>query len=295
MKNVSTSHLELSLIVTTFNRENELKRFLDSIVVQEVQKFEVILVNQGVISENIRDIFKKFNWTVIDTGSQIPLSIARNIGLTHHKGKYIGFPDDDCWYPLNFINDLLNVLENLIEFEALCVSVFDPILNKSYGNRPKNIIKELNFSNIIKLPVSVGIFIKSKVVNELDLIFNEKLGAGTYYGGGEETAFLCSVLKNKKKILYNGFLSVYHETDNYNLISIEKIKKYSIGYGYLVGAILRIGKLQVLPSIFVFLFKSFAGMTLRCYKRRYILIYYNRIKYFFLGINDSFREKKPVF
>lgn len=289
------NQLKLSLIITTYNRQKELKRFIDSIQHQEINKFEIILVNQGYIDSDIRNIFNKYNWKIIETNGQIPLSVARNIGLKYIKGKYIGFPDDDCWYTTHFINDVIEKLENLINCEAICVSVYDPILKLPYGDRPKNVIRELNFSNVIKLPVSVGIFIKSKFVSDFNLHFNEKLGAGTYYGGGEETAFLCNVLKKNKKIIYNGFLTVYHEVDNYQEISIEKVVKYSRGYGYIIGSILRNRKFMVLPSVIFFLSKSLGGLLLRCYSKKHFLVYYNRIKYFFSGVFDAFKDNEPAF
>jgi glycosyltransferase involved in cell wall biosynthesis len=292
---INTHKFKLSLIVTTCNRANQLNRFINSIKDQDVNKFEVILVNQGEINVDLRELFLKNNWTIIDLGKQVSLSYARNIGLKYIKGEFIGFPDDDCWYPDNFINNIIFALDNLNGCEALCVSVFDPILQLPYGDRPRNIIKALNFSNVIKLPVSVGIFIKSKMVSDFKMQFNEKLGAGTYYGGGEETAFLCKVLINKKKIIYNGFLTVYHEIDNYNSISIEKVKKYSRGYGYIIGGILKSKKLAVVPSIVFFLIKSIGGLTLLCYRKKYISIYYNRIIFFFSGMLDAFKDKNSIF
>jgi glycosyltransferase involved in cell wall biosynthesis len=292
---LNLNELKLSLIVTTYNREKELKRFIDSVQDQDINKFEIILVNQGYVNFQIKNIFKKNDWQIIDTNGQVPLSVARNIGLRYIKGRFIGFPDDDCWYTDNFINDIIVELEKLNNFEAMCVSVYDPILKLPYGDRPQNVIIELSFSNVIKLPVSVGIFIKSSFVSEFNLHFNEKLGAGTYYGGGEETAFLCNVLKQNKKIIYNGFLTVYHEVDDYKSISIDKIIKYSRGYGYMIGGILRNGKLQVLPSVIYFLLKSFCGLLLRIYSKKFILIYYNRLKYFFSGVLDAFKDSQSVF
>jgi glycosyltransferase involved in cell wall biosynthesis len=291
---VNTNKLKLSLIVTTHNRLKELNRFIDSIKLQDIHKFEVILVNQGEINIELREFFLKYNWTIIDLGKQVSLSYARNIGLKYFKGEFIGFPDDDCWYPDNFIKEIIFALDNLNGSEAICVSVFDPILQLPYGDRPRNIIKSLNFSNVIKLPVSVGIFIKSKIISNFKMQFNENLGAGTYYGGGEETAFMCKVLLHKKKVIYNGFLTVYHEIDNYNSISIEKIKKYSRGYGYIIGGILKLKKLTVLPSIFIFLIKSIGGLIFLCYRKKNIIIYYNRIIYFFSGMIDAFKNKGSV-
>ena len=54
---VNTNELKLSLIVTTNNRGKELNRFIDSIKFQDVNKFQVILINQGEINVELRKLF----------------------------------------------------------------------------------------------------------------------------------------------------------------------------------------------------------------------------------------------
>jgi len=286
----------LSLIVTTYNRPKELQRFLDSISNQQYKhKFEIILINQGSPDINIKRLFEQSDWQLIECNSQIPLSVARNKGMEIYRGKLIGFPDDDCWYPPGFIDGIIEKFDQYELYEAICVSVFDPIQNKTYGKRPIDLCCDLNFKNVIQLPVSVGIFVRTAIIKKIALRFNETLGAGTFYGGGEETAFVCSVLKSGARVIYDGSLSVYHELDDYSQISLEKVKKYSMGYGYIAGSILVDKRYEAIPSFLYFIIKSVAALLIRSYKKRYRNIYSTRLEFFFLGIFEAFKNENNIF
>lgn len=289
-------NIVLSLIVTTYNKPEALQRFLHSIIDQQCNnKFEIILVNQGAPDTSLKKLFEQFDWQLIECDNLTPLSAARNIGMENYRGKLIGFPDDDCWYPLGFIDGIIEKFDQYQAYEAICVSVFDPIQNKPYGKRPTDLCCELTFKNVIQLPVSVGIFMRTAIIKKYSLKFNENLGAGTFYGGGEETAFLCSLLKRKGGIIYDGSLTVYHEVDDYNQISLEKVRRYSRGYGYIAGSILVDKRYEAIPSFLYFIMKSVVALLIRSYKRHYFLMYSTRLKFFFLGIFAAFRNEKNIF
>ena len=288
--------ISLSLILTTYNRLDVLQRFIESLLKHKiVNSYEVILLNQGIPNPNIKLIFEQQGWQLIEIGTLTPLSIVRNIGLSHCRGDLVGFPDDDCWYAPKFIDDIIEKFYYYKDYTCICVSVFDPIVGKPYGNRPKNLCCNLTFTNVAKLPVSVGIFIRTDFIHKNSLKFNEKLGAGTFYGGGEETAFLCSLLKRNARIIYDGSLSVYHEIDDYSEILLAKVEKYSRGYGYVAGAILVNHRYEAVPSFLIFILKSSAGLLLRSYKKKYFLMYSTRLKYFFEGVFKAFKSSDGIF
>jgi glycosyltransferase involved in cell wall biosynthesis len=297
LENSTSKHeIILSLIVVTYNRNKELYRFLESITKQEYHsRIEIILINQGSPLKSIQEIFDKYNWKLIEVGKIMPLSIARNIGLDFIKGKIIAFPDDDCWYAPGFIDNIISKFAEHQNYECICVSVFDPIKNKTYGKRPLDIKRKISFKNVIQLPVSVGIFVRATIIKKHSIRFNENLGAGTFLGGGEETAFVCSLLKHEGKAIYDGSLRVYHELDDYTLISLDKVKKYSRGYGFIIGSILAEKKFIVIPAILIFIIKSTAALLLKSYKRKYIAMYTTRIRFFFVGIYSAFKTRESVF
>lgn len=104
----------LSIIVPIHNAEKYLEGTIDSILKQTFREFELILVNDGS-SDNSFAIMKK----LADKDSRIVVldkpnggvCSARNLGLNHSKGKYVGFIDaDDLIEP-----DMYEVLINDIE------------------------------------------------------------------------------------------------------------------------------------------------------------------------------------
>ncbi|WP_262886638.1 glycosyltransferase family 2 protein [Pontibacter russatus] len=100
-----------SIIVTTYNRPQLLKRAVDSIINQINNEWEIIIVNDGSdiaytidfesINSNIRYYYKQ--------NSGLPSS--RNFGISKAKGNYICFLDDDDEYLPNHLLVLANLIK----------------------------------------------------------------------------------------------------------------------------------------------------------------------------------------
>ncbi len=89
-----------SIIIPVYNVERYLSQCLDSIVKQNFNDYELILVNDGSKDNSLQiclDYQKKnTRIQVLDQLNGGPSS-ARNNGLNHAKGKYIMFVDSDDW------------------------------------------------------------------------------------------------------------------------------------------------------------------------------------------------------
>lgn len=85
-----------SVIIPTYNRAEFLKICLESVLSQTFEDFEVIIVDDGS-QDNTENIMAKFNDTRIRYIRQdhYGVSLARNIGLNHSRGKFICFLDSD--------------------------------------------------------------------------------------------------------------------------------------------------------------------------------------------------------
>lgn len=103
-----------SIIVPTFNRENQLQNAIQSLLSQTFKNFEVIIVDDGST-----DNTKALGLSLAANNPNIRYmakeneerSIARNYGIHHARGRYIGFLDsDDVLYP-NHLQTAFNLIE----------------------------------------------------------------------------------------------------------------------------------------------------------------------------------------
>lgn len=278
--------MKISLIVTTNNRPLIFERLLKSIVENKYNNLEVIVVDQNNKHINNKVIDKYINLINIKhiyIGQIISLSKARNIGITYATGDIIGYPDDDCWYPTNFFKDLC---EKFIDYKvnAICTSVYDPISKKIYGNKKSsNLIDEINFNNVIKFTTSVGIFVKAEGCIEK---FDEYLGVGAKWYGGEDIDYVCNLIYKGKRVLFIDSLKVYHEVEPQR--SVEKEYYYSVGAGAVIKKMYSFYKYK---GIFLFYIqrqlKALTGMLLFMLSNRKE---FTRYKNKFEGINYGFKN-----
>ncbi|MCK4999725.1 MAG: glycosyltransferase family 2 protein [Anaerohalosphaera sp.] len=115
---------KVSVIIPTYNRANVVVQAINSVLSQTVQDVEVLLIDDGssdstfAVVESIGDgrirYFKKPNGGAAS---------ARNLGLTKVSGQYLAFLDSDDYWPDNYIEKMLECLENNKDFGG----VYSPI------------------------------------------------------------------------------------------------------------------------------------------------------------------------
>lgn len=94
------SNILVSIIVPVYNTGEYLYKCLDSIVNQNLQEIELILVDDGSTdnSGEICDFYSEKDKRVcVIHKKNEGVSIARNVGIQVAKGQYIGFIDSDDW------------------------------------------------------------------------------------------------------------------------------------------------------------------------------------------------------
>ena len=224
----------LSMIQTSQNRIKELERFVDSLNKQQNVDFaqlQLIFIDQG----DNKDVFNQLNqlitFTYVKT-VKCSLSHARNIALPLVEGKYVCFPDDDCWYEPDTLNQALTVL-----LEEHYQGVSGKGMNEkgtltSVFPKLGSVITATNRCAAI----SYTMFYKY----EKSVYFDERMGIGSPYnlGAGEETDYMLSLMeKFNYKIVYEPKLIVHHPTQNdiyENAFLLKKFYSYSRGSGFLM-------------------------------------------------------------
>lgn len=104
----------VSIIVPVFNVEKYLSRCIDSLIEQDYEQIEIILVNDGSTDSSMT-ICKKYEKKdsrirIIDQLNQ-GLSMARNAGLKAASGKYICFVDSDDWVEKDYVSYGMNLIK----------------------------------------------------------------------------------------------------------------------------------------------------------------------------------------
>ena len=100
----------VSVIIPVYNVENYLRKCLNSLVNQTLKDIEIIVVNDGtldnsqeIIDEYVKKYPKKVVSIIQENGGQ---GAARNTGLLHAKGEYIGYVDSDDYVEENMYEEL---------------------------------------------------------------------------------------------------------------------------------------------------------------------------------------------
>lgn len=96
----------VSLVVSTLGDGADLARLFDSLDAQTFRDFDVVVVDQNPhdrVAAEIDRVARSFPIRRIATPAMRGLSIGRNLGWRASSGGIVLFPDDNCWYPNDFL------------------------------------------------------------------------------------------------------------------------------------------------------------------------------------------------
>ncbi|MBR1795985.1 glycosyltransferase [Candidatus Saccharibacteria bacterium] len=104
----------ISIILPIYNVESYLSRCLDSVITQDYQNLEIILVNDGSTDNSLQicqEYQAKDPRIKLINQSNAGLSAARNKGISVAKGEFISFIDSDDYVESNYISHLYHLIE----------------------------------------------------------------------------------------------------------------------------------------------------------------------------------------
>jgi glycosyltransferase involved in cell wall biosynthesis len=265
--------MKFSLIAATIGRSAEIERLFDSLAGQEYQDFELILVDQNA-DDRARKICDKFRdrLHIVYLQSERGLSRARNVGLRYARGDVIAFPDDDCWYPPNVLQQ---VASQFLTDDCLCGLTgcsIDSEGKVSQGRWAKRSLT-VNRYNIWVCATSYTIFLRAPAVAAVGG-FDEMLGvgSGTLWGAGEEVNYLLQVLRRSMYVRYDPNLRIFHPEPivNFDATAFSRARLYNRGLG-------RVLRLNRYPLFFVLykIIRPLAGSALSfCQMKPKRAVYY---------------------
>lgn len=104
----------VSVIVPVYNVEDYVKRMIESLLLQDYDSFEIIMVDDGSTDRSgkiIDDFALKDGRIRAIHGRNHGVSFARNQGLHIAKGKYILFVDADDYVESDYISSMVMLIE----------------------------------------------------------------------------------------------------------------------------------------------------------------------------------------
>lgn len=105
----------VSIIIPSYNQANFLSETLDSVLSQNYQNWECIIIDDGS-TDNTKEIAQKYyskdkRFKYIKQENQGP-SVARNNGILNSSGKYILPLDSDDLISKDYLQEAVDILEN---------------------------------------------------------------------------------------------------------------------------------------------------------------------------------------
>jgi GT2 family glycosyltransferase len=140
---MNTSKPKVSVITPTYNRADLLPRAIESVLSQDFDDLELLIVDDGS-TDNTGDVVGEFQirdhrLRYLKLPRNRGIGFARDAGLRHAVGKYVGWVDsDDLWLPSK-LRTQVAVLENHPEIEILFGDFWN--INHLKGTRDRAFIQ----------------------------------------------------------------------------------------------------------------------------------------------------------
>ncbi len=202
---------EISLILATVGRAAELNKLVDSLAAQTFHDFELIVIDQNK-DQRLQPVLQRarsFGIALRHLRHAPPnLALARNAGIAAAEGRWLGFPDDDCWYePQTLERMLLRTLRR-----DRPAGVVGRWVEQDPPHAP-GALSWRRSSRFRDLPVSsITLFFRRELLQQLGG-FDGRLGVGQWFGAGEETDIVLRALQAGALLTYEPDVQVHHRAD----------------------------------------------------------------------------------
>lgn len=192
--------MKVSVIVPVYNTEKYLKNCIDSLLKQNFEDYEIIVIND-LSPGNTEEIIKSYNdkkIVYIKNKTNKGIGYNRNLGIKKAKGEYVCFIDSDDYVKEDFISKMYNYSkENNLD---LCVC--DYVNIDEEGNK----LKEFNLSDFCitnyeennKILCEINLAPWNKLYKKDMLVKNKIEFSETLKY--EDLSFVALSIKNSKKI-----------------------------------------------------------------------------------------------
>lgn len=236
---METSYTISFLVPTLGERRNEIERLLQSLIKQTCKAFEVVFVAQDNF-EQMDEICASYDGEIkinLIKSSEKGLSKSRNKGIPFCTGDLIVLSDDDCWYPEDATEKIVNLFTDN-DIDVLLTQIYDFDNSRKYKDYKD---EQSTINSTFELMSKSSIEIAYKRTNKTNCYFDELFGLGAHFVCGEEVDFLLKLYRNNSKIMYVPIITVYHEKKYSGSTRNQVVAKgaiYSKNYNWFIGLLI---------------------------------------------------------
>ncbi len=230
--------IETSMVVATLGRSHELGCLIRSLAAQDRQDFELIIVDQNPddrllpILANAAGSMRIVHLRTDKKG----VCRARNLGAAQARGQWLMFPDDDCWYPPDFLArvDALKKARPSDFYSGRATNMQGQTIMGDFAKQAVSIERATIWTTLIEWMLVVR-----KSSFDAAGGFDAAIGPGssTPWGAYEIQDLALNLLSNGRKGWYDPALTGHHpedRTDRTSAAAIAKMRTYSTGLGYVM-------------------------------------------------------------
>ena len=243
----------VSVLVSAYNEEKRLAACLWSLSDLKTQyPIEILGVNNNS-NDKTEDVFKALGVPYFNEPRQSP-GYARQCGLQHAKGKYHFYIDADTFYPVEYVD---RMMEKLTLPEVACVSTFwsfypdknhslfslsiyelirDIFLWIQHFKRPELCVRGMvmafkaDYAKQIKIRTDIrrgedgSLALELKKYGKISFVYNRRIRPVTGYGTiGQESLWQSFIHHVKYQI--KGISRIFYKTDSYEDTEDNLVKR----------------------------------------------------------------------
>jgi glycosyltransferase involved in cell wall biosynthesis len=231
--------IRISIIVPTRNRPDQIGPCVESILANSHPSMELIVVDQSDTreSESALKAFRQDTRLRYVVSSTRGAARARNVGIEASNADLIGFTDDDCRVPTDWVARIAELFNNEpatgvifgrveIPKDALeggFLASFEPVRRSYEGEFP---------SGLEPWGISANMAVRRRVVEDIGA-FDPLLGPGSKFKAGEDVDFAIRAIARKWKVVTANEIPLLH----LGVRTGEAARALLLGYMFATGAV----------------------------------------------------------
>lgn len=218
---------KVSVIVPVYNASQYIGKTLDSIIAQDFEGFEIIVIDDGSTDGSLEIINQRLK------GCEIPhkvihqenagVSVARNVGIDESRGDYLAFVDADDHVSKNHLSSLYN---GKTDFSLTLYAKEEGDRLTSLDTYSQDLISTYDFIKMeLNMQITFNFFqllYRSDIIKGNDIRFTQ----GTVYG--EDTEFAHKALCFGDEIAINNEVTYYYVQHPTSAIKTTEYRRFDI-------------------------------------------------------------------